>query len=423
MLVLLATLSSGLSISTKSIGYKGGTFSATVIPSTGNVALPPLVVLPPIGVGIDRTFNSRFVDEWAAAPVPKSALHAIDVIGMGDSQPKPRMKRPFGGWNEPPRTPTEWAEQTLTYIREEVREPCIVVGQSNLCTVALEAAGMDRAQSLVKGIILVGPPAIEALSIDKPSEDIAKVWRLVGSPLGAALFRFARRKAFLGSFSRKNLFADPSLVDDDYLNICAAGASDASTRHAVFSFVAGTWRKNYLPLLGDLAVPTLVVSGRDVGAGSGVGNAPPPPPPARAQDVDKTSYKGLLSWFTVWRKDGAGGRFDQVARDLGSDPAVKLRDFASAMTAAKKGGLVETQLLPGWNVLVYESPKELVATLGSFVERRFGVADGAQVWTEQAVELLEAAKAAKRERSGGQAAQEVKSWYDSGIRLKREKRE
>ena len=49
-----------------------------------------------------------------------------------------------------------------------------------------------------------------------------------------------------------------------------------------------------------------MVSGRDVGAaGAGVGKAAP-------VDVDKTSYKGLLSWFKVIRKDGDGGRFDQV---------------------------------------------------------------------------------------------------------------
>ena len=40
----------------------------------------------------------------------------------------------------------------------------------------------------------------------------SQVWRIVGSPVGAALFRFARRKPFLASFSKKNLFADPALV-------------------------------------------------------------------------------------------------------------------------------------------------------------------------------------------------------------------
>ena len=114
-------------------------------------------------------------------------------------------------------------------MRDEVGAPCVVVGQSNLCAVALEAAGMGSADGMVAGLVLIGPPALEALSLDKPQRSIDKVWRLVGSPLGAALFRFARRRSFLGSFSRKNLFADPSQVDDAYLDICAAGARDASS--------------------------------------------------------------------------------------------------------------------------------------------------------------------------------------------------
>ena len=67
----------------------------------------------------------------------------------------------------------------------------MVVGQSNLCAVALEAAEMGGTDGMVTGVVLIGPPAVEALSINKPQESIDKVWRLVGTPVGAALFRFA----------------------------------------------------------------------------------------------------------------------------------------------------------------------------------------------------------------------------------------
>merc|ERR1711990_53266 len=111
---------------------------------------------------------------------------------------------------------------------------------------------------------------------------------------------------------------------------------------------------DYRPTLSTLALPTLIVSGRDVGGGDSLRKGATQP-----DEVDRTSYKGLLSWFTVWRRDSKGGRFDQVARDLGTDPSKKLSDFVDAMPAAKAAGCVETALLPGWNVLVYESPKEL----------------------------------------------------------------
>jgi len=360
----------------RSVAYRGSTYSAAVVPAKAP-NLPPVVLLPPIGVGIDRTFCGRLVDAWAADASAGPALHAIDVLGMGDSSPKPRMKRPFGGWDEPPRTPREWAEQVVAYVQDEVGEPCVVVGQSNLCTVALEAAAMGNGS--VMGVVLVGPPAIEALSIDKPLTAIDKIWRIVSSPIGAVLFRFARRKAFLESFSRRNLFANPSEVDEAYLLMCEAGAADTSTRHAIFSFVAGTWRQDYRPLLASLALPTLVVTGSDVGAtaadGAGVGRAPAPPKPAPTE-VDKTSFGGLLSWFKIWRRDPEGkstaGRFDQVGRDLSLDPEMKLRDYVSAMPAAEATGCIETALLPGWNVVVYESPTELASCMSDFVQRRFG---------------------------------------------------
>ena len=360
---------------TKTVKYKESSYSSCVVPSC-DANLPPLVVLPPIGVGIDRTFCTRLIDSWSASSEALPALHAVDVIGMGDSQPKPKMRRRLGGgWDAPPRTPLEWAEQVVAYVRDEVGEPCVVVGQSNLCTVALEAVAL--APESVCGIVLVGPPAIEALSIDKPAESIAKIWRIVGSPVGAALYRFARRKPFLASFSKKNLFANPDLVDEIYLDTCSAGAADAATRHAVFSFVAGTWRQDYRPLLAELAAPTLIVSGSDVGAaaadGAGVGQAPPSSPPPAAESVDRTSFSGLLKWFAVLGqgRNQKAGRFEQVGRDLGMDPEAKLRDFVAAMPAAEASGTVETALLPGWNVLVWESPDELTQSLGGFVQRRF----------------------------------------------------
>ena len=89
---------------------------------------PPLVLLPPIGVGIDRTFCGRFLEAWREL-APGPAVHVIDPIGLGDSSPKPKMKRPWGGWDEPPRTPTEWAEQVLAYVSDEVGEPCVLAGQ------------------------------------------------------------------------------------------------------------------------------------------------------------------------------------------------------------------------------------------------------------------------------------------------------
>ena len=113
MLCLLSLTVALSTPSVRTVSYKGYTYSAAVVPAS-QPNLPPLVLLPPLGVGIDRTFCSRFLDAWAAEPSAGAALHAIDMVGMGDSSPKPRMKSGvLGGWDEPPRTPEEWAEQVV----------------------------------------------------------------------------------------------------------------------------------------------------------------------------------------------------------------------------------------------------------------------------------------------------------------------
>ena len=69
MLVPLSIALAGL-VTTKRVSYRGASYGATVVPAT-TPGRPALVLLPPIGVGIDRTFCRRLVDAWAeAAPGP-----------------------------------------------------------------------------------------------------------------------------------------------------------------------------------------------------------------------------------------------------------------------------------------------------------------------------------------------------------------
>ena len=49
-------------------------------------------------------------------------------------------------------------------VRDEVGAPCVVVGQSNLCAVALEAAEMGGTDGMVTGVVLIGPPLTPTLT-------------------------------------------------------------------------------------------------------------------------------------------------------------------------------------------------------------------------------------------------------------------
>ena len=88
---------------------------------------PPLLLIPPVGVGIDRKFYDRLQVQWAALGAP-AAMHSIDLLGTGSATPKPARFY----------SPEVWADQLDAYIREELKEPCVLVVQGGLLPSALE---------------------------------------------------------------------------------------------------------------------------------------------------------------------------------------------------------------------------------------------------------------------------------------------
>ena len=110
---------------------------------------------------------------------------------------------------------------------------------------------------------------------------------------------------------------------------------------------------------------------------------------------DRTSTSNLLRWFG--KSSDRSGRFSQVGRDLGLDPEAKLREWRDALPAAQAANAVQTALLPGWNVLCYESPVALAATLAAFADSVRGTGAGAR----RHAPLRAAAVAQRRLARGG----------------------
>ena len=124
----------------------GEVYSSKV--STSSSTAPPLLCIPPVGVGISNKFFDPMHREWAALGGPAD-LHSPDLLGCGNSQPKRRIFY----------TPQSWAEQLLDYIRAHCQQPVILVTQGGLLPVALEiwkAGGKDA----VAGVCFVSPPPV-----------------------------------------------------------------------------------------------------------------------------------------------------------------------------------------------------------------------------------------------------------------------
>ncbi|MFM7425791.1 MAG: alpha/beta fold hydrolase [Elainella sp.] len=229
-------------------------------------AAPPLLLIHPIGVGLSRRFWDRFLPAWLG----QTQAHAIynpDLLGCGDSD-LPRLAY----------RPEDWAAQLMDLITEVIRQPVVVVAQGALSPVALEMAALARQQDAgwIKGLVLSGPPSWSVVTYNPPVWQQTLLWNLFDSPLGLGFYQYAKRRRFIQNFSARQLFAEARGVDDAWLDELSREAQKQATRHAVFAFLAGFWRKDYRPILKQVDLPTLIVLGDRASSISRSGQAETP---------------------------------------------------------------------------------------------------------------------------------------------------
>jgi len=227
----------------------------------------PLLLIHPIGVGLSRRFWDRFCRSWFESGQP-NPLYLPDLLGCGESAlPHVAYK------------PEDWAAQLQYFLQTVVQRPVIVVVQGALLPVAIALTQLQpslNSTNLIQGLILAGPPAWKVMTQATPPWQQKLSWNIFDSPLGNAFYRYARRREFLRSFSTKQLFGSADAVDAEWLDELIAGAEDPESRHAVFSFLAGFWRKNYEQAIAQLTQPTLVVIGKTASSISRSGQAETP---------------------------------------------------------------------------------------------------------------------------------------------------
>lgn len=182
--------------------YDGQTYSVKVqraSPITGLEDCPPVLCIPPIGVGITRKFYDPLHREWAALGAP-SELHTPDLVGNGGSSPKRRKLY----------DPDYWAGQLLAYAREELKRPCVLVVQGGLLPVALEMWRLGGADAIA-GMSFLSPPPLRFFTPDAEAEPGVRgrfssratpgrsrqraLWLAAQSPLGGLFFRYLRAGA------------------------------------------------------------------------------------------------------------------------------------------------------------------------------------------------------------------------------------
>ncbi|GAB4382056.1 MAG: alpha/beta hydrolase [Elainellaceae cyanobacterium] len=246
-------------------------------PLTGNTDKTPLVLIHPIGVGLSRRFWDPFCNAWLQLG-QENQIYNPDLLGCGASD-MPSM----------PYKSEDWAEQLLEFIQSVIQRPVILVVQGALLPAAIVLTQIAPS-GLIRGLVLSGPPAWKIMTEATPNWRHQLNWQLFSSPLGQGFYRYARRREFLRSFSERQLFADPKDIDQQWLDMLKAGSENPASRHAVFSFLAGFWRRDWQAAIEHLTVPTLVVIGNTASSISQSGKSETPE--QRLQDYLKHLPQG-----------------------------------------------------------------------------------------------------------------------------------
>lgn len=259
----------------------------------------PLLLIHPIGVGLSRQFWHRFVEAWQPNPI-----YNPDLLGCGESD-MPRIAY----------APIDWARQLQYFLQTVVKNPAIVIAQGALSPVAIDLAAIEP--DLVKAIVLSGSPAMSLLSRDTSEFSHRIAWNVFDSPFGNGFYRYARRTEFLRRFSIRQLFANETQVDSEWLSTLKKGSEDLESRHAVFAFLSSFWRQDYTERMAQIQQPVLAVFG------------------------DKASSIS---------REGKGEKVSHRLNDY-------LEKFPNC----------EGIIIPGRNVLPYESTKEFAESIAGFV--------------------------------------------------------
>ena len=212
----------------------------------------PLLLIHPLGVGLSRWFWHRFCQEFRRKGF-QNTLYNPDLLGCGDSD-KPTVAY----------TPDDWAAQLDYFIDTVIQRPVAVIAQGATFPIALKLIERTKDQGRVHSLVLGGPPGWELITTPTSHKTQKLLWNLLFSGLvGAAFFRYARREAFLKSFSRRQLFDDDQAIDREWLDHLEQDAADTAGRYAVFSFLAGFWREDYTEIIEAVKQPTLVLFGQE----------------------------------------------------------------------------------------------------------------------------------------------------------------
>jgi pimeloyl-ACP methyl ester carboxylesterase len=183
-------------------------------------------------------------------------VYALDMLGFGASE-----KAPVNYSIE------LWVEQVYDFWKAFIREPVVLVGNSNGSLISLAAAAAHP--DMVQGIVMMSlpDPSLEQEAIPALLRPVVKaIKNIVASPLVLKpVFHFVRRPSVLRIWA-SIAYASPEAITDELIEILAGPPQDRGSARAFSALFKAAIGVNFSPsvkaVLPSLTIPMLLIWGQ-----------------------------------------------------------------------------------------------------------------------------------------------------------------
>jgi pimeloyl-ACP methyl ester carboxylesterase len=183
-------------------------------------------------------------------------VYALDMLGFGGSEKAPTNY-----------SIELWVEQVYEFWQAFIRQPVVLVGNSNGSLVSLAAAAAHP--DMVKGIVMMSlpDPSLEQEAIPPILRPLVKtIKNIVASPLVLKpVFYFVRQPSVLRRWASL-AYAHPEAITDELIDILAGPPQDRGSARAFSALFKAAIAINFSPsvkaLLPNIKIPMLLIWGQ-----------------------------------------------------------------------------------------------------------------------------------------------------------------
>lgn len=219
-------------------------------PSQNSQKTMPLILLHGFGASIGHwRHNLEVLGEY-------HTVYALDMLGFGGSEKAPANY-----------SIELWVEQVYDFWQTFIRQPVVLVGNSNGSLVSLAAAAAHP--EMVQGIVMMSlpDPSLEEEAIPPFLRPVVRtIKNLVASPLLLKpVFHFVRRPSVLRRWAGL-AYAHPEAITDELIEILASPPQDRGAVRAFSALFKAAIGINFSPsvkaLLPTITIPMLLIWGQ-----------------------------------------------------------------------------------------------------------------------------------------------------------------